>query len=59
MYGKEIKMLNYTLTIRNAKTRRRLRVIEYKNHSGNAMMDECFYWRQHYRAKGIQITTEW
>ena len=52
-------MLNYILTIRNAKTRRRLRVIEYKNHSGHAMMDECFYWRQHYRAKGIQITTDW
>lgn len=52
-------MLNYTLTIRNAKTNRRLRTIEYKNHSGHAMMDECFYWRQHYRKKGIQVTTEW
>ena len=52
-------MLNYTLIIRSAKTNRRLRKIEYKNHSGHAMMDEVFFWKQHYRDKGIQITTEW
>ena len=52
-------MLNYTLTIRNDRTRRRLRVIEYKNHSGHAMMYKCYYRRQHYRKKGIQLTTEW
>ena len=52
-------MLNYTLTIRNTKTNRVIKKIEYTNHSGHAMMDECFYWKQHYRAKGIEITTKW
>ena len=52
-------MLNYTLTIRNAKTNRVIRKIEYRGHSGHAMMDECFYWRQYYRNKGIEIINEW
>lgn len=52
-------MLNYTLIIRNAKTGRCLRKIEYRGYSGHAMMDECRYWRQHYRAKGVDILTEW
>ena len=52
-------MLNYTLTIRNAKTNRVLRKIEYKGYSGHAMMDECFFWRQYYRDKGIEIINEW
>jgi len=52
-------MLNYTLTIRNAKTNKVLRKIEYKDYSGHAMMDECFYWRQHYRKKGMEIINEW
>ena len=52
-------MFDYTLTIRNAKTNRILRKIEYKGYSGNAMMDECFYWRQEYRKKGIEIIMNW
>lgn len=52
-------MLNYTLTIRNAKTNRIIKKIEYPGHSGHAMMDECFFWKQHYRDKGITIITEW
>ena len=52
-------MLNDTLTIRNAKTNRVLRKIEYKGYSGHAMMDECFSWRQYYRDKGIEIINEW
>jgi hypothetical protein len=52
---------HYTLIIRNAKTNRILKKVDYTDryHSGNAMMDECFYWKQHYRDKGIQVTTDW
>lgn len=52
-------MLNYTLIIRNAKTNRILKRKEYPGYSGHAMMDECFAWKQFYREKGIEITTEW
>jgi uncharacterized protein involved in tellurium resistance len=52
---------SYTLVIRNANTNRILRKVQYTDryYSGNAMMDECFYWKQHYREKGIQVTTDW
>ncbi len=52
---------HYTLIIRNAKTDRILKKVDYTDryYSGHAMMDECFYWKQHYRDKGIQVTTDW
>ena len=52
-------MLNYTLIIRNAKSNRIIKKIEYPGYSGHAMMDEVFAWKQHYREKGIEITTDW
>lgn len=52
-------MLNYTLTIRNAKTNRVIKRKEYPGYSGHAMMDEAFWAKQHYREKGIEIITEW
>jgi hypothetical protein len=52
---------HYTLIIRNAKSNRIVKKVECNNryYSGNAMMDEAFFWRQVYREKGIQVTTEW
>jgi hypothetical protein len=52
---------SYTLIIRNAKTNRLLRKVEYNDryYSGHAMMEESASWRQFYRDKGIQVTTGW
>lgn len=51
----------YTLIIRNAKTNQILQKVDYNDcyYSGNAMMDECYAWKVHYRKKGITVTTEW
>jgi hypothetical protein len=44
----------YTLTI--SKNGKVFKTIEYENMSGNAMMDESFYWRQKYPSeKGYTI----
>ena len=52
---------SYTLVIRNANTNRILRKVQYTDryYSGNAMMDECFYWKRFYGKKDIPVTTDW
>lgn len=51
---------NYILIIRN-ENGRIVKKVDYTDryYSGHAMMDEAFFWKQHYRNKGKIVTTEW